>query len=32
MDCVEPQVAAARSTGHARLIELYEKLDKELDH
>jgi hypothetical protein len=32
MDCVEPQVAAARASGHGRLIDLYETLDKELDH
>ena len=31
MDRVEPQVAAARASGHSRLIELYETLDKELD-
>ena len=29
---VEPHVADARSAGHSRLIELYETLDKELDH
>jgi hypothetical protein len=32
MDRVEPHVAAARSWGHSRLIDLYEALDKELDH
>jgi hypothetical protein len=32
MDRVEPQVAAARDAGHSRLIDLYETLDKELDH
>jgi tetratricopeptide (TPR) repeat protein len=32
MDRVEPQVAAARASGHSRLIDLYETLDKELDH
>jgi hypothetical protein len=32
MDRVEPHVAAARAAGHDRLIELYETLDKELDH
>jgi tetratricopeptide (TPR) repeat protein len=30
MSGVEPQVAAARTLGHARLIELYEALDTEL--
>jgi tetratricopeptide (TPR) repeat protein len=32
MDRVEPLVAAARDLGHSRLIDLYETLDKELDH
>jgi tetratricopeptide (TPR) repeat protein len=32
MEHVEPFVAAARARGHSRLIELYETLDKELDH
>ena len=32
MDHVLPQVAAARARGHSRLIDLYETLDKELDH
>ncbi len=32
MDTVEPFVAAARASKHTRLIELYETLDKELDH
>jgi hypothetical protein len=32
MDRVEPRVAAARELGHSRLIDLYETLDKELDH
>jgi hypothetical protein len=32
MDRVLPQVAAARDLGHSRLIDLYETLDKELDH
>jgi tetratricopeptide (TPR) repeat protein len=32
MDRVEPHVAAARSAGHSRLIDLYEALDKEIDH
>ena len=31
MDCVEPAVADARALGHARLIELYDTLDKELE-
>jgi hypothetical protein len=31
MDRVEPHVAAARSAGHSRLIDLYEALDNELD-
>ena len=30
MEDIEPHVGAARSSGHARLIELYETLDKEL--
>jgi tetratricopeptide (TPR) repeat protein len=32
MDQVEPHVATARASGHGRLIDLYETLDKELDH
>jgi hypothetical protein len=32
MDQVEPHVADARAAGHSRLIDLYEALDKELDH
>jgi hypothetical protein len=32
LDGVEGHVAAARASGHTRLIELYETLDKELDH
>jgi hypothetical protein len=32
MDRVEPHVAAARASGHSRLIDLYEALDKELDN
>lgn len=32
MDRIEPQVAVARALGHSRLIDLYETLDKELDH
>jgi hypothetical protein len=32
MEQVEPAVAAARASGHSRLIALYETLDKELDH
>ncbi len=32
LEHVEPVVATARASGHTRLIELYETLDKELDH